>query len=297
MRLLAALISLSFSSMILASESASLDQAIEFSRSRSLNAANVDWEALEKEAKGLVASQGEDAAIRFVVKALGDNHSFYRAPARPLHDVLAPHEGFPRIRINGWSGSVEAARASTEALRSSIDAVGASGQCGLIVDLASNTGGNIWPMLVGLSPLLSEGLLGQFRSADGSSRAIEKKDGFVFFNGERHPFNPPGVSSGVPIVQKVALVVGPRTSSSGEILAILFRGQNGVKIFGAETSGQSTATSTVSLPNGGSLSVASSVTVDRAGTAFNAKLAPDVTTDEPLNEASEWLSSACGGRK
>ena len=297
MRLLAALIALFLSSIVLASESASLDEAIEFSRSRSLNAANVDWEALERDAKGLVASQGEDAAIRFVVKALGDNHSFYRAPARPLHDVLAPHEGFPRIRINGWSGSLEAARASTEALRSSIDAVGASGQCGLIIDLASNTGGNIWPMLVGLSPLLSEGPLGQFRSADGSSKAIEKKDGFILYDGARHFLNPADVSPGAPIVHKVALVVGPRTSSSGEILAILFRGQGGVRIFGEETSGQSTATSTVSLPNGGALSVASSVTVDRAGTAFNAKLAPDVTTDEPLNEASEWLSSACGGGK
>jgi carboxyl-terminal processing protease len=80
MRLLAALIALFLSSIVLASESPSLDEAIEFSRSRSLNAANVDWEALERDAKGLVASQGEDAAIRFVVKALGDNHSLVIPP-------------------------------------------------------------------------------------------------------------------------------------------------------------------------------------------------------------------------
>lgn len=297
MRLLAALISLSFSSTIFASESTSLDQAIEFSRSRSLNSMNVDWQELEKDARRLVSSHGEDAAIRFVVKALGDNHSFYRPPARPLHEVLAPHEGFPRIRINGWSGSMEAQRTSTEALRSSIDAVGASGRCGLILDLASNTGGNVWPMLVGLSPLLSEGLLGQFRYADGSSKAIEKKDGVILHDGGRHFLNPPGVSPGAPNVHKVALVVGPRTSSSGEILAILFRGQDGVRIFGGETSGQATATATVALPNGGSLSVASSVTVDRAGTAFTSKLAPDVRTDAPLDEASAWLGSVCGGGK
>jgi hypothetical protein len=50
---------------------------------------NVDWQELEKDARRLLSSQGEDAAIRFVVKALGDNHSFYRPPTRPLHEVLA----------------------------------------------------------------------------------------------------------------------------------------------------------------------------------------------------------------
>ena len=296
MRLLVALIFVLVSFPVFASDSASLEKTIEFARAQSLNAASVDWQKVEEDAKRLASSDGEDVAIRFVVKALGDNHSFYRAPARPLHDVLAPHEGFPRIRINGWAGPLQAQRDSTDSLRRSIDALGASGVCGVILDLASNTGGNIWPMLIGTSPLLSEGLLGRFEYASGASKAIEKRDGSIFHDGARHFLNPQGQSQGAA-PRKVALVVGPRTSSSGEILAILFRGQDGVRIFGEETSGQSTANATVALPNGGSLSVASSVTVDRNGTKFASKLSPDVTTNRPLEEASSWLSSVCGPGK
>lgn len=296
MRSLVALIFLLASSPAFASDSTSLGKAIEFSRAQSLNAAGVDWQKLEEDAKRLASSDGEDAAIRFVVKALGDNHSVYRAPARPLHDVLAPYEGFPRIRINGWTGPLQAQRDSTDSLRRSIDALGASGGCGVILDLASNTGGNIWPMLIGASPLLSDGLLGRFQNASGASKAIEKRDGIIFYDGARHLLNPQSQSQRAAL-RKVALVVGPRTSSSGEILAILFRGQDGVRIFGEETSGQSTANATVALPNGGSLSIASSVTVDRNGTEFESKLSPHVRTNRPLEEASLWLSSVCGPGK
>lgn len=294
MRTWAALIFLLASSAALSAGSVSLDKAIAFARAQSLYAAGVDWPKLEEEAQRLAASDGEDAAIRFVVKALGDNHSFYRAPARPLHDVLPPHEGFPRLRINGWGGPVDAQHASTDALRRSVDALTASGECGVIVDLASNTGGNVWPMLIGVAPLLSEGLLGHFRDAGGGSKAIEKRDGAIFYDGARHFLNPPGPSPGAS-TRHVALVVGPRTSSSGEILAILFRGQDGVRIFGEETSGQSTGNATVVLPNGGALSVAASVTVDRHGTAFASTLSPDRETRRPLDEASAWLRSVCGG--
>ena len=294
MRPLVALIVLLVSFSADASDSPSVEKAIEFARAQSLNAAGVDWQKLEEDAQRVVSLDGEDAAIRFVVRALGDNHSFYRAPARPLHDVLAPYEGFPRVRIHGWSGPLEAQRHSTQSLRSSMDGLGGSGSCGVILDLAANSGGNLWPMLIGAAPLLSDGLLGRFREANGRSMAIEKRDGAIFYDGARHFLNPASPSP-ASAPRYVALVVGPRTSSSGEILAILFRGQEGVRIFGEETSGQSTATATIALPNGGSLSVASSVTVDRNGTAFAARLSPDVRTSEPLREAASWLRSVCGG--
>ena len=39
---------------------------------------------------------------------------------------------------------------------------------GWIVDLRGNTGGNMWPMLTGIGPILGDGTVGSFVAADGN---------------------------------------------------------------------------------------------------------------------------------
>jgi C-terminal processing protease CtpA/Prc len=41
------------------------------------------------------------------------------------------------------------------------------GIAGWIVDLRGNTGGNMWPMLAGVGPILGEGLAGHFIEPNG----------------------------------------------------------------------------------------------------------------------------------
>ena len=93
--------------------------------------------------------------------------------------------------------------------------------------------------------------------------------------------------------KSIAFVIGPRTASSGEITPILFRGQAGVRYFGAPSAGYSTANTTIRLPNGGLLALTTAATVDRNGQAYEHELVPDVRTEEPIAQAAAWVTAQC----
>jgi len=295
-----------------AQEQSSLDMTLKLARERAYRAAQIDWTAVEAEARSLASNQSEDAAIRFVLKSLGDGHSFYRPvhkavttaafttvnaaarpPARVLSQVQQPIDGVPVLRINGWSGSHQDAMAATKALRSDLVSVLSEPRCGIILDFSGNTGGNMWPMLVGLSPLLTDGVLGYFRDARGIAKAIEKKASGIFVMGSGHMLNNASTQQPVYAVPLIAVVVGPRSSSSGEIVPIMFHGQQNVRLFGQRTSGKSTANSTFPLPNGGFANITTAVTLDRNQKIFETHIEPEVSTQQPLIDAARWISDHC----
>ncbi len=303
------LIFLALPSLAAAQEHPSLDLTLKLARERGYRAAQVDWNGVEAEARSLALDQGEDEAIRFVLKSLRDGHSFYRPPqkivtelpsansaTRVLSEAQPPIEDVPVIRINNWSGSHQEAMTATLALRSHLVTALSEPRCGIILDFSSNTGGNMWPMLVGLSPLLSEGVLGYFKDARDTAKAIEKKAGGIYVGGSGHVLNgSTGQQPSHPAIL-IAVAVGPRTSSSGEIVPIMFHGQENVRLFGQRTSGQSTANSTFPLPNGGTANVTTAVTLDRHGRVFDTFIEPETLTQQPLAESARWISSHCQRR-
>ncbi|WP_189454323.1 S41 family peptidase [Cognatilysobacter bugurensis] len=287
-----------------------MDLTLKLARERAYRAAHVEWQSVEEEARSLASNQGEGAAIRFVLKSLGDGHSFYRPPrkavmapadansaprppTRVLSQVEAPIEGVPVIRINGWSGTHQEAMAATEALRSQLVSTLSEPRCGVVLDFSGNSGGNMWPMLVGLSPLLSEGVLGHFKNARGTVTTIEKKTGGIFIGGSGHVLNGGTAQQPEHPVPLIAVAVGPRSSSSGEIVPIMFHGQENVRLFGQRTSGKSTANSTFPLPNGGAANITTAVTLDRHGRVFDAHIEPEASTARPLEDAARWISGEC----
>src|SRR5690606_13252400 len=100
----------------------------------------------------------------------------------------------------------EFANSIREALAKGLEA----GARAWIVDLSGNRGGNMWPMLGGLSPLLGTEGVGRFRYRDGSSIAwtFKSLEGIVDVRDLRS----------VP----VAVVTSGRTASSGEAVAVAF---------------------------------------------------------------------------
>ena len=214
-------------------------------------------------------------------------------PVRVLSQVQASRESVPVIRISGWSGTHQEAMAATAGLRSDLAGALSEQRCGVVLDFSDNTGGNMWPMLIGLSPLLTEGVVGHFQDARGTVTTIEKKAGDVVIGGSSHVLN--GATSQQPKhpASLVAIVVGPRSSSSGEIVPIMFHGQDNVRLFGKQTSGQSTANSTFPLPNGGAANITTAVTLDRHRRVFDAHVKPDALTEHPVEDAALWISSEC----
>lgn len=270
----------------------SLDKAIQLAKERALRSSNVNWPAVESEARSTALKQGEDAAIRWVVKALGDQHSSYIRSA-PIAEPQGQVAGVSVLAINSWKGSADAAKMAAKDVRYALASAVSNSQCGIILDFAQNSGGNMWPMLVGLSPLLTDGTLGGFRDSTGKISPIEKKNGVIYMNGAPHSAGATIGATTDNALKAIAIVVGPSTSSSGEITPLMFKGQSNVRFFGQPTSGHSTANSTVALPNGGVLNLTTAVTMDRTGQAYDGKIIPDVLSDQPMTDAATWVISQC----
>ncbi len=168
--------------------------------------------------------------------------------------------------------------------------------CGWIVDLRENRGGNMWPMLAGVAPLLSSDpkhreVMGAFvRGAEHQTWSIES--GRVLL-GERSPMS---LDSASYVLRHpsppVAVLIGPRTASSGEAVALAFRGRPATRSFGQKTSGYSTANVPTPLPDGSTLSLTVSVSVDRNLKGDGGKLEPDVFVSNAADaekSARNWL--------
>lgn len=285
----------------------SLDSVIRLARDRALRSEFVEWEEVTAKADSIAASKGEDAAIRFVLAALGDHHSSYRPPQPPVpaaaveaaqsprtrfSERRAAVDGVPIIEVQGWSGSISEGTAAAATLRSQlVDSLAASG-CGIVLDFSSNHGGNMWPMLAGLEPLLTEGVLGYFQDAHGTNRAVEKRGSTFLVNGSAQPFAGSELQPRNAAAH-IAIVVGPKSASSGEIVPIMFHGQSNVVLFGRPTSGHSTSNSTFPLPNRGFVNITTATTLDRNKVIFGGPVAPDHLSDQPVIDAAQWIASEC----
>lgn len=269
----------------------SLDKTIELAKTRALRSSSVNWSAVDSESHSIAPVQGEDAAIRYVLKALGDHHTFYNHSV-PIAESRGQSSGVPVLAINSWSGSPQAAQAAAQTVRSALLDATSNTKCGIVLDFTQNPGGNMWPMVNGLSPLFTNGLLGGFRDSAGKLSPIEKKDGVIYSDGKIVGLGGLGPTKDLPL-KAIAIIVGPYTSSSGEITTIMFKGQNNVRFFGQPTSGYSTGNQTLPLPNGGVLILTTSVTLDRTGAAYSEAINPDQITDKPYADAAAWVNAQC----
>jgi carboxyl-terminal processing protease len=167
--------------------------------------------------------------------------------------------------------------------------------CGWIVDLRGNTGGNVWPMLLGLGPLLGDGKLVGFRTRAGSEPYIAYRDGLLSGVGHsfRAPINVPVLSPAPP----VAVLTDAPTLSSGEAVTIAFHGRANTRSFGTPTGGVPTSPQTFRLSDGALVHFSTADDVDRTGVVYTGPIAPDqpVAADLPDNAATaaaeEWLLS------
>ncbi len=149
---------------------------------------------------------------------------------------------------------------------------------GWIVDLRGNVGGNMWPMLGGIGPLLGEGdNLGQFTDSvhhstweyrNGVAAELDNGKATAYPAVEGAPYH----ISGTP---KVAVLIDRSTGSSGEAIAIAFRGRSNTRFFGEHTQGSSTANQTFTLSDEASMWLTIGIDADRNGKQYIDGLAPD----------------------
>jgi len=264
-------------------------------QANALNASNVDWSTeqaalLAPDLKGLPA-QAAYSKLRNVLLSLADRHSILKTPSeqsvhrrsavagRAIEVRLMQDIGY--VLVPALSGTdAQATAAFTAELCGQIAKLASAASKGWIVDLRHDTGGNMWPMVNGLYPLLGAGDVGAFRN----------RAGVVTPWGSR-----PTAGCHLDLPQsRVAVLIGPRTASSGEAVAVAFRARPEVRFFGQPTAGLATSNQGFPLPDGGSLILTTGIMLDRAGEAYPQGISPEVLVpvyQEAIEAAAGWLRS------
>ena len=177
-------------------------------------------------------------------------------------------------------------------------------RCGWIVDLRDNGGGAMWPMLLGMAPLLRTSVVnnedvGSFESAHGPQRwtltatAVQLAGKpLLDFGQSGHVLRQPGAP--------VAVLFGPRTGSSGEASVLAWRGRPQARSFGQPTAGVSTGNVVHTLVDGSRLLLTTSVMRDRNDRGDGLKIEPDQRVEgeaATVAAAQAWLLAqpACQG--
>jgi len=176
---------------------------------------------------------------------------------------------------------------------------------GWVVDLRGNTGGNMWPMLAGIGPILGDGSVGSFVANDGNVS-------WFYQDGKTGTRNPAGLETvsltlqeepvlETPSAAPVAVLVDSSTASSAEAITIAFHGRPASRSFGSRTAGKSTAVQPFKLDDGAELYLTTAIDADRSGKPYPDGFAPDQvvsftggsipqeSNDQVLLAAQTWL--------
>lgn len=280
-----------------------LDHALELMAAHSLHRDTRDFDAIRARALAAAthAVTTKDAwpAVREALAALGDRHSALITPARsagadgpvtaPSGRVLRDGIGYLAVPAHA-GGSIDADTAYADALQTLIFRIGETAPCGWVVDLRDNPGGNMWPMLAGLAPLLGDGTVGAFTPPHAAATSWWVDGGSAGSGDRMQAASRYAVELDGP-APVVAVLTGPRTASSGEAVAVAFRGRPATRSFGEATHGVPTGNRGFVLADGAVLFIAASRFTDRNGVIVDGPLAPDqpVPADDALDAAATWL--------
>jgi len=293
--------------------------ALDIMESNALHRADIKWGALRAEASrravGACSSGDTYDAIRWALSELKDGHSFLATPdrgsaaiARGQYDREATMpsghlraDGIAFLRVPAFRGSPQLVTRYVDLLQEFIAQLDDADPAGWMVDLTENGGGNMWPMLAGLGPLLSEGPLGSFRFPSQPPAIWSYRSGRAYLDDD---LLASASSEGYSLrhgAKPVALLSSQRTASSGEAVLIAFVGRPCSSRFGAPTRGLTTANDDFAMPDGATLFVTVGTFADRLGRVYGQALEPDYFCNEAVDQiqmrATKWILASEQGTK
>lgn len=261
-----------------------------------IHATGQEWARARADAAeriGRAATHDEvDAILADALAVAGGKHSFMldADEAQELVDsYIAPTSSMDgcalTVTVPEFAGTAEQGQDYATALA---DALGAEGVCGVVVDLRDNGGGDMGPMLAGLSPLLPDGTVTSF-VIRGRTSDVTLKNGMISGGG-----TPTSVGARDKLDVPVAVLTSSTTASSGEQTLLAFRGLGNVRVFGAPTRGYASINQEYPLYTGRTMVLTTGTSQARTGERFGEEpIAPDVETppDEAPAAAAEWIAS------
>ena len=278
-----------------------LDQALGFMEKNYYRKDQVFWPTLADQAKQRLraADNCDDAysTIGWCFKQLGEPHSFIMPPdkaARYAGDDSGPSAPADLSELVGeikgewlqdsiayltipWVSTTDSlvCERVADSLQSVIARLDARNISRWIIDLRKNSGGNCWPMLAGIGPLLGEGVYGYF-VASGEKIPIAYYDGSAFQG--RHVLCRVSDDHGYrtrSTRKSIVVLTGNRTVSAGEIVALAFKGREQTCLIGQPTAGLTTANATYSLADRSMLVLTVCQEADYTGRICEGRIQPD----------------------
>lgn len=172
---------------------------------------------------------------------------------------------------------------------------------GWILDLRSDGGGDVWPMLGGIQPLLGSGTIGSFVSPPAPASVVRVTP-TQLTQGGQVVIRIPAAAQRSASTDPVVVLTGPTTGSAGEFAAIVFRGRPCTTSMGSATTGVPTGNEVFQLSDGATLILTTAFDADRTGHVYpDAPIQPDVKVgtnynatwneaDSTIRAATRWLS-------
>lgn len=135
---------------------------------------------------------------------------------------------------------------------------------GWVIDLRENQGGNMWPMLISLTPFFKNDTIGYFFINGKLNEWIKKEN--QIFDGSVNKTNK-FINNSIDYELKndnlkIAVLINGNTASSGEATAIALMSNSNIKFFGNKSAGYTTSNKSISLKNEDILILTSGVMTD-----------------------------------
>jgi hypothetical protein len=286
-----------------------INEILALMQDQAVHRARIDWTdfraQVSRAAQGAQTILELQPAISLALGLLDDRHSFYvaasgsvvgnprapRCPAAPVSSPVTPPDiGY--VRISSFASTAPGAdRQFADEVLGQVRSRDTAALAGWIVDLRGNGGGNMWPMIAGIGPVLGEGVAGYFIPPVGAATEWRYLDGGAYAGGSVVVRTSQAYTLIRP-APRVAVLTDLGVASSGEAVAVAFRARPDTRSFGGPTCGLSTANQNFRLSDGATLYLTVSVMADRTRTPYGLSLAPDepVSGDaEVVQRAIDWL--------
>ncbi len=302
-----------------------IENALEVIENNSIKRGIVDFEKLEAQfslKKKEISSDPElYNVIQSLIDSLGDGHSYLimndgrkfgeRADPETIQKVdieRIPEDdkGIKYLQVERISpGDNKKMQKYADDLFKKIISLYDPDMKGWILDFRNNSGGHLWPMLAGLSPLVDSDTAGCGVYPEGIYWRWRAKDGKAGVGSNIHfsVSNPQKINY---VKKPVVILTGNKTASSGEASVISFIGKNNVCIIGEKTRGLATINQPFDIGNGIKIMLTTGYFGDRNGNIYPEGIIPDILIPDNSKNSSEnimlyqavkWINESDQGKR
>lgn len=289
----------------------------------SVYSSRVDWTALEAEVlqrnNTILSTDDFVRKMKLIFQAMGDTHGAFYFNGRRIRygnnsefkvrpSLLKAFEaGKPEVKAvileSGYGyisvpGTSNYDQRTCQQLQDSLCSLELKDLKGIVIDLRLNEGGSVYPGFSGLNQLFGSELVAYSANLDGSPQSAWSVRKGAFLQGGRQAVV---VKNGCKPNKdlKIAILLSQITASSGEMLAVAFKGREKTIFIGEKTAGFTTINSEFRIGKH-YLGIASGFITDRKGRVYFDHVEPDVEIiegdnftdlreDSKVQAALQWL--------